>query len=396
MREIVIAGACRTAIGKFGGSLANIPSVTLGEIVIREALDRAGIKPEDADEVVFGCVLTAGLGQSLARQAAIRAGIPAWVPALTLNNVCGSGLKSINVAAAMIRSGEVDVVIAGGMENMSDAAYTLPKARFGMRMNDDKVVDTMVNDGLWEAFNNYHMGMTAENVARMYGIGREEQDEFAARSQQKCEKARKAGKFVEEIVPVPVPVPVKREIVEFKDDEFPRDGVTAEGISRLKPAFKSEGGTVTAANSSGINDGAAAVIVLSAEKANELGVKPMAKIISSASVGVDPKIMGIGPIYSSRKALDLAGMTVDDLDLIEANEAFAAQSIAVNNEMGWDLDKVNVNGGAISLGHPIGASGARILVTLLYEMKRRGLKTGLATLCVGGGMGVTTIVESLM
>lgn len=396
MREIVIAGACRTAIGKFGGSLANIPSVTLGEIVIREALDRAGIKPEDTDEVVFGCVLTAGLGQSLARQAAIRAGIPAWVPALTLNNVCGSGLKSINVAAAMIRSGEVDVVIAGGMENMSDAAYTLPKARFGMRMNDDKVVDTMVNDGLWEAFNNYHMGMTAENVARMYGIGREEQDEFAARSQQKCEKARKAGKFVEEIVPVPVPVPVKREIVEFKDDEFPRDGVTAEGISRLKPAFKSEGGTVTAANSSGINDGAAAVIVLSAEKANELGVKPMAKIISSASVGVDPKIMGIGPIYSSRKALDLAGMTVDDLDLIEANEAFAAQSIAVNNEMGWDLDKVNVNGGAISLGHPIGASGARILVTLLYEMKRRGLKTGLATLCVGGGMGVTTIVESLM
>lgn len=391
-KEIVLAGACRTALGKFGGSLTNTPAVELGAIVIKEAMRRAGIKPEDVDEVLMGNVLQAGLGQSPARQAAVKAGIPVEVPALTVNNVCGSGLKVVNMAAAMIEAGEADVMVVGGMENMSAAPYALPQARFGYRMNDGKLVDVMIKDGLWDAFNDYHMGITAENVAEKYGITREMQDEFAAWSQQKCEAAQKAGRFDEEIVPVPVKV--KKEIVEFKVDEFPRAGVTAESISKLKPAFKKDG-TVTAANASGINDGAAALVIMTAEKAKELGVTPMAKFIGGASAGVDPSIMGVGPVYATRKALKKTGMTLDQIDLIEANEAFAAQSVAVANELGFDKSKVNVNGGAIALGHPIGASGCRILVTLLYELKHSGKKTGLATLCIGGGMGVATIVEAL-
>lgn len=391
-KEIVLAGACRTALGKFGGSLTNTPAVELGAIVIKEAMRRAGIKPEDVDEVLMGNVLQAGLGQSPARQAAVKAGIPVEVPALTVNNVCGSGLKVVNMAAAMIEAGEADVMVVGGMENMSAAPYALPQARFGYRMNDGKLVDVMIKDGLWDAFNDYHMGITAENVAEKYGITREMQDEFAAWSQQKCEAAQKAGKFDEEIVPVPVKV--KKDIVEFKVDEFPRAGVTAESISKLKPAFKKDG-TVTAANASGINDGAAALVIMTAEKAKELGVTPMAKFIGGASAGVDPSIMGVGPVYATRKALKKTGMTLDQIDLIEANEAFAAQSVAVANELGFDKSKVNVNGGAIALGHPIGASGCRILVTLLYELKHSGKKTGLATLCIGGGMGVATIVEAL-
>ncbi len=389
-KEIVLAGACRTAIGKFGGMLTNIPAADLGAIVIKEAIRRAGIKPEDVDEVLMGNVIQAGLGQSPARQAAVKAGIPVEVPALTVNNVCGSGLKCVNMAAAMIQAGEADVMVVGGMENMSAAPYVLPGARFGYRMNDGKIIDCMVKDGLWDAFNDYHMGITAENVAAEFGVTREMQDEFSAWSQQKCEAAQKAGKFEEEIVPVPVKV--KKEIVEFKVDEFPRAGVTAESIGKLKPAFKPDG-TVTAANASGINDGAAALVVMSAEKAKELGVKPLAKIVAGASAGVEPHVMGIGPVFATRKALKKANLEVKDLDLIEANEAFAAQSVAVANELGFDKEKVNVNGGAIALGHPVGASGCRILVTLLYEMKRRNAKTGLATLCVGGGMGVATIVE---
>ncbi|MDD5918107.1 MAG: acetyl-CoA C-acetyltransferase [bacterium] len=392
VKEIVLAGACRTALGKFGGSLTNTPAVELGAIVIKEAIRRAGIKPEDVDEVLMGNVLQAGLGQSPARQAAVKAGIPVEVPALTINNVCGSGLKVVNMAAAMIEAGEADVMVVGGMENMSAAPYALPQARFGYRMNDGKFVDVMIKDGLWDAFNDYHMGITAENVAEQYGVTREMQDEFAAWSQQKCEAAQKAGKFDEEIVPVPVKV--KKEVVEFKVDEFPRQGVTAEGLAKLKPAFKKDG-TVTAANASGINDGAAALVIMSAEKAKELGVKPMAKFVAGASAGVDPSIMGVGPVYATRKVLKKAGMELDQIDLFEANEAFAAQSVAVANELGLDKSKVNVNGGAIALGHPIGASGCRILVTLLYELKHSGKKTGLATLCIGGGMGVATIVEAL-
>ena len=391
-KEIVLAGACRTALGKFGGSLTNTPAVELGAIVIKEAIRRAGIKPEDVDEVLMGNVLQAGLGQSPARQAAVKAGIPVEVPALTINNVCGSGLKVVNMAAAMIEAGEADVMVVGGMENRSAAPYAMPQARFGYRMNDGKLVDVMIKDGLWDAFNDYHMGITAENVAEKYGITREMQDEFSAWSQQKCEAAQKAGKFDEEIVPVPVKV--KKEVVEFKVDEFPRQGVTAEGLAKLKPAFKKDG-TVTAANASGINDGAAALVIMTAEKAKELGVKPMAKFVAGASAGVDPSIMGVGPVYATRKVLKKAGMDLDQIDLIEANEAFAAQSVAVANELGLDKSKVNVNGGAIALGHPIGASGCRILVTLLYELKHSGKKTGLATLCIGGGMGVATIVEAL-
>ena len=391
-KEIVLAGACRTALGKFGGTLTNTPAVELGAIVIKEAIRRAGIKPEDVDEVLMGNVLQAGLGQSPARQAAVKAGIPVEVPALTINNVCGSGLKVVNMAAAMIEAGEADVMVVGGMENMSAAPYAMPQARFGYRMNDGKLVDVMIKDGLWDAFNDYHMGITAENVAEKYGITREMQDEFSAWSQQKCEAAQKAGKFDEEIVPVPVKV--KKEVVEFKVDEFPRQGVTAEGLAKLKPAFKKDG-TVTAANASGINDGAAALLIMTAEKAKELGVKPMAKFVAGASAGVDPSIMGVGPVYATRKVLKKAGMDLDQIDLIEANEAFAAQSVAVANELGLDKSKVNVNGGAIALGHPIGASGCRILVTLLYELKHSGKKTGLATLCIGGGMGVATIVEAL-
>ena len=394
IKEIVLAGACRTALGSFGGSLKDTPAAELGSIVIKEAIARAGIKPTDVDEVIMGCVLQAGLGQSVARQASVKAGLPVETPAMTINNVCGSGLKAVNLAAAMIQAGEADVMVVGGMENMSAAPYALPKARFGYRMSmpEDTVVDVMVKDGLWEAFNNYHMGITAENVAEKYGITREMQDEFAAWSQNKCEAAQNEGRFDAEIVPVPVKV--KKETVMFKRDEFPRAGVTKESLSKLRPAFKKDG-TVTAGNASGINDGAAAIVVMSAEKAKELGVKPMARIIATASAGVEPSIMGVGPVASTKKALAKANLTVDDIDLIEANEAFAAQSIAVGMDMGWDKEKVNVNGGAIALGHPIGSSGCRILVTLLHSMQRMDKKLGLATLCVGGGMGVTTIVEKM-
>ena len=389
-KEVVLAGAVRTAIGSFGGSLANVPVVDLGTIVIKEALNRAGVKPEDVDEVLMGCVLQAAQGQSVARQSAVNAGIPVEVPALTLNNLCGSGLKCINLAAAMIQAGEADIIVAGGMESMSGAAYAVPKGRYGYRMGDGQFIDTMIKDGLTDAFNHYHMGITAENVAEQYDVTREDQDDFAAKSQQKCEAAQAAGRFDDEIVPVPVKV--KKEIVEFKVDEFPRKGVTAEGISKMRPSFKKDG-TVTAANASGINDGAAAIVVMSAEKAKELGVKPMAKFVVGASAGVDPSIMGVGPIFSSRKALEKAGLTIDDMDLVEANEAFAAQSCAVGKTLNIPEDKLNVNGGAIALGHPVGASGCRIMVTLLHEMQKRGAKKGLATLCVGGGMGVSTIVE---
>ena len=390
-KEIVLVGACRTAIGKMGGTLSNIPAEQLGAIVMKEAINRAGIKPTDIDEVLFGNVITAGLGQSPARQAAIHAGIPIETPALTLNNVCGSGLKAINMAAALILAGEADVVMAGGMENMSAAPYALDKARYGYRMGNAKMIDTMVNDALWDAFNNYHMGITAENVAEKYGITREMQDEFAASSQQKCEAAQAAGAFDAEIVGVPVKV--KKETVMFNKDEFPRAGVTADGLAKLKPAFKPDGGTVTAANASGINDGAAAVIVMSAEKAAELGVKPMAKWVGGASAGVEPSIMGIGPAASTEKLLKKTGLALDEIDVIEANEAFAAQSLAVGKLLGWDASKVNPKGGAIFFGYSVGASGCRILVTLLHELEA-GQK-GLATLCVGGGMGVSTIVEKL-
>ena len=389
-KEIVLVGACRTAMGKMGGTLADIPAEKLGAIVMKEAIERAGIKPSDIDEVLFGNVITAAMGQNPARQASVHAGIPIEVPATTINNVCGSGLKTVNMAAQMILAGDADVVMAGGMENMSIAPYALEKGRYGYRMNNARIVDCMVNDALTDAFNDYHMGITAENVAEKYEITREMQDEFAAASQQKCEAAMKAGAFDAEIVGVPVKV--KKETVMFDKDEFPRAGVTAEGLSKLKPAFKADG-TVTAANASGINDGAAAVIVMSAEKAAELGVKPMARWIGGASAGVEPSIMGIGPVYATRKVLEKANMTIDDLDLIEANEAFAAQSLAVGKLLGWDASKVNPKGGAIALGHPVGASGCRILVTLLHEMEA-GQK-GLATLCIGGGMGVSTIVEKL-
>ncbi|MEF9918798.1 MAG: acetyl-CoA C-acetyltransferase [Eubacterium sp.] len=391
-KEIVLAGAVRTAVGSFGGALANVPVADLGTAAVKEAMNRAGIKPEDVDEVLLGCILQGAQGQNVARQAAINAGIPEEVPALTVNNLCGSGLKCINLAAAMIEAGEADVIVAGGMENMSGAPYAIPKARYGYRMGNGELVDTMINDALTDAFNHYHMGVTAENIAKRYGITREMQDAFAASSQNKCEAAQKAGKFDDEIVPFPVKV--KREMVDFKVDEFPRAGVTQEGLAKMKPAFIKDG-TVTAANASGINDGAAAIIVMSAEKAKELGVKPMARFIVGASAGVDPAYMGIGPIASSRKAFEKSGLTMDDIDLVEANEAFAAQACAVGQELNIPDEKLNVNGGAIALGHPVGASGCRIMVTLLHEMKRRGSKRGLATLCVGGGMGVTTIVESI-
>lgn len=390
-REVVLVGACRTALGKMGGALSEVPASELGAVVIKAALERAGIKPELVDEVIMGTVLQAGLGQNVARQAAVKAGLPVEVPAQTLNIVCGSGLKSVNLAAIMVGSGEADIIVAGGMENMSMAPYALNKARFGYRMNNGTLVDTMVNDALWDAFADYHMGITAENVAEQYGITREMQDEFAAASQQKCEAAIKNGAFDNEIVPVPVKV--KKETVMFDKDEYPRSGVTREGLSGLRPAFKKDG-TVTAANASGINDGAAAVIVMSLDKAKDLGIAPMAKWIGGATAGVDPSIMGIGPAASTKKLLTKTGFTINDIDLIEANEAFAAQALAVGKLLQWDPQKVNVNGGAIALGHPVGASGCRILVTLLHEMRRRGAKRGLATLCIGGGMGVSTMVES--
>lgn len=390
-KKIVLAGACRTAIGTMGGELSTVPAKELGAVVIKEALKRAGVDAKDVEHVYMGCVIQAGLGQNVARQASLAAGIPIETPAVTVNVVCGSGLNCVNMAAQMILAGEADIVVAGGMENMSLAPYALDKARYGYRMGNAMMIDTMVNDGLWEAFNNYHMGITAENICDEWGITREELDEFAANSQQKCEAAMKAGKFKDEIVPVEVKK--KKDIVIVDTDESPRPGTTAESISKLKPAFKKDGGRVTAANSSGINDGAAAIVVMSEEKAKELGVKPMATWVAGALAGVRPEIMGIGPVAATKKAMAKVGMTIDDFDLIEANEAFAAQSIAVGRDLNFDLSKLNVNGGAIALGHPVGASGCRILVTLLHEMQKRDAKKGLATLCIGGGMGCATIVE---
>lgn len=391
VQEVVIVSAVRTAIGSFGGSLSNIPVPKLGAYVLKEALNRAGIEAEQVDEVIMGNVLQAGVGQGPARQAAMEAGIPFQVPSMTINKICGSGLKAVHLATQAIQLGEADVVLAGGMESMSLAPYLLPKARTGYRMGNQEVVDSMINDGLWCAMNQYHMGITAENVAAHYGISREEQDEFAALSQQRAQKAIEEGKFKAEIVPVEVPQR-KGDPIIFDTDEFPRKGTTVEGLSKLRPAFKADG-TVTAGNASGINDGAAALLLMSAKKAEELGLKPMAVIRANANAGVDPALMGTGPVPATKKALAKAGLTIADLDLIEANEAFAAQALAVGRELDWDIEKVNVNGGAISLGHPIGASGARILVTLLYEMERRQAKYGLATLCIGGGQGVATIVE---
>ena len=391
MREVVIVSAVRTAIGSFGGSLKDVPSSELGAIVIKEAVNRAGIKPELVEEVVMGNVIQAAQGQNVARQAAVKAGLPVEVPAMTINKVCGSGLRCVALAAQMIKAGDCDVVVAGGMENMSAAPYAVPGARWGQRMGDGKIVDTMIKDALWDAFNNYHMGVTAENIAKEWGLTREMQDEFSLNSQLKAEKAIKEGRFVDEIVPVIIPQR-KGEPKVFAQDEFTRFGSTIEKMAKLKPAFIKDG-TVTAANASGINDGAAAFVVMSAEKAAQLGLKPMAKILSYGSKGLDPSIMGYGPFHATKKALEGAGLTVEDMDLIEANEAFAAQSLAVAKDLNFDMNKVNVNGGAIALGHPVGASGARILVTLLHEMQKRDAKKGLATLCIGGGMGTALVVE---
>ena len=391
MREVVIASAVRTAIGTFGGALKDVPAADLGAIVIKEAVNRAGIKPELVEEVVMGNVIQAAQGQNVARQAAVKAGLPVEVPAMTINKVCGSGLRCVALAAQMIKAGDCDVVVAGGMENMSAAPYAVPGARWGQRMGDGKIVDTMIKDALWDAFNNYHMGVTAENIAKEWGLTREMQDEFSLNSQLKAEKAIKEGRFVDEIVPVIIPQR-KGEPKVFAQDEFPRFGSTIEKMAKLKPAFIKDG-TVTAANASGINDGAAAFVVMSAEKAAQLGLKPMAKILSYGSKGLDPSIMGYGPFHATKKALEGAGLTVEDMDLIEANEAFAAQSLAVAKDLNFDMNKVNVNGGAIALGHPVGASGARILVTLLHEMQKRDAKKGLATLCIGGGMGTALVVE---
>ena len=392
MGEIVIASACRTAIGTFGGTLKDVPAAELGAIVVKEAVKRAGIKPEMVDEVIFGNVLQAGLGQNIARQVTLKAGLPIETTAMTINIVCGSGLKSVALAANQILAGESEIVVCGGTENMSAAPYAVPSARWGARMNNSKMIDVMVNDGLWDAFNQYHMGITAENVAEKYGITREMQDEFAVASQSKAEAAIKAGKFKDEIVPVVIHG--KKGDTVFDTDEHPKFGTTLEKVAKLKPAFKRDGGTVTAANASGINDSAAALVVMSKEKADELGIKPLATIVSYATGGVDPSIMGVGPVPAVTKAMARANMTIDDINLIEANEAFAAQSLAVAQDLKFDMSKVNVNGGAIALGHPIGASGARILVTLLYEMqKREDAHTGLATLCIGGGQGQALIVK---
>ena len=388
-RKVVLAGACRTAIGTMGGTLSTTPAPELGTIVIREALKRAGLKPEQVDEVYMGCVIQAGLGQNPARQAAVNAGIPVEVPATTINVLCGSGLHCVNLAAKLIASGDADIIVAGGMENMSKAPYLLYDARFGYRMGAAKMDDALLRDALQDAFGGYHMGITAENIAQDWGLTREQLDEFAAWSQNKCEKAQAEGKFKEEIVPVEVKK--KKETILFDTDEGPRKGVTKESIGKLRPAFK-EGGVVTAGNASGINDGAAAIIVMSEEKAKELGVTPMATWIGGELAGVEPRIMGIGPVGSTRKVMAKTGYKIEDFDLVEANEAFAAQSVAVGHDLGFDLEKLNVNGGAIALGHPVGASGCRILVTLLYEMARRDAKKGLATLCVGGGMGCSAIV----
>ncbi|WP_425059473.1 Acetyl-CoA acetyltransferase [Sporomusa carbonis] len=393
MKEVVIVSAVRTAIGNFNGSLASVPATELGALVINAAAERAGIKKEAVDEVIFGNVLQAGLGQNPARQAAIKAGIPVEVPSYTVNKVCGSGLKTVNLAAQAIMTGDADIVVAGGMESMTQAPYLLDsKARWGYRMGHSKVTDVMIHDGLWCAFNDYHMGITAENVAAKYGITREDQDQLAFESQDKAIKAIESGAFKQEIVPVTIKG--RKGDTIFDTDEYPRAGTTAQALCGLKPAFKKDG-SVTAGNASGINDGAAALVVMSADKAKELGIKPLARIRSFASGGVDPSIMGMGPVPATRKALAKAGLTVADLDLIEANEAFAAQFLAVGKELGFAKEKLNVNGGAIALGHPIGASGARILVTLLHAMEARDAKLGLATLCIGGGQGVATIVERI-
>ncbi len=417
MKDLYVVSCCRTAVGAFQGSLANTPAADLGAVVVKAALERAGLKPEQVDELMFGCILTAGQGQNPARQVGVKAGLPFSVPAYTVGMVCGSGMKSVIEAARAILAGDADVVVCGGTENMTMAPYSIPSARMGARMGNNKIVDTMVNDGLWDAYNNYHMGTTAENICDIWGITREELDEFAANSQQKTEAAQAAGKFVDEIVPVMIKK--KKEMVEFKVDEYPKAGVTKESVSKLRGAFPVgpegvEGEVVhtfeltgvheadahkhvqrvTAANASGINDGAAAIVLCSGEAVEKYGLKPMAKLVSWGQGGVDPKIMGVGPVPASRQAMDKAGLKIEDIDLVEANEAFAAQSIAVARELNFDMSKVNVNGGAISIGHPVGASGARIIVTLLHEMaKRPDAKKGLATLCIGGGMGVATIFE---
>ncbi|MCI8669192.1 MAG: acetyl-CoA C-acetyltransferase [Lachnospiraceae bacterium] len=390
-KKVVLAGACRTAIGTMGGSLSTTPAADLGAIVIKEALNRAGVAPEKVDQVYMGCVIQAGLGQNVARQSSIKAGLPIEVPAVTINVVCGSGLNCVNMAAQMIMAGEADIVVAGGMENMSMAPYALKQARFGYRMNNNTLVDTMVNDALWDAFNDYHMIQTADNICEdeRWKLTREELDEFAVASQTKAAKAQETGRFDDEIVPVEIKK--KKETVIFNKDEGPRPGTSIEGLAKLRAI--NPGGKVTAGNASGINDGAAAIVVMSEEKAKELGVTPMATWVAGALGGVDPSIMGIGPVASTKKVLAKTGMSIDEFDLIEANEAFAAQSIAVGRDLGFDLSKLNVNGGAIALGHPVGASGCRILVTLLHEMQKRDAKKGLATLCIGGGMGCSTIVS---
>jgi len=393
MREVVIASAARTAIGSYGGAFAGFSAVDLGSIAAREAIKRAGINPADFDDVLIGNVLSAGLGQNVARQVGMAAGLPASIPAMTLNMVCGSGLRAVSLAAQIIMIGDADIILAGGTENMTNSPYVLAKHRWGSRMGDDTLTDVMIRDGLWDVYGDYHMGITAENIALKWSISREEQDRFAALSQQRAEKAIKAGRFTEEITPVSIPVK-KGEPVVIDSDEYPRAGTTIKKLSLLKPAFKKDG-TVTAGNSSGINDGAAMLVIMSREKADELGIKPMAVIRSYAYTALDPEIMGYGPVSATEKTLKKAGMTLSDLDLVEANEAFAAQSIAVIRDLELDPEIVNVNGGAIALGHPIGASGARILITLLYEMKRRGSKNGLATMCIGGGMGASIIVKGV-
>ena len=392
MKEVVIVGAKRTAIGSYGGTLKNVPAKELGAVAIKGAIEQAGIKPEDVEEVIMGDVLQGGLGQNVARQMSLGAGLPIETPAMTINKVCGSGLRAVELAAQIIKAGDADIIVAGGAENMSMSGYVLPNMRWGARMFNTPAVDMMVNDGLWDVYNNYHMGITAENVAEQWGLTREQLDEFSVISQQRAEAAVDSGRFDDEIVPVTIPQRKGDPIVFARDEHLTR-GSSMEKVAKLKPAFKKDGGVVTAANASGINDSGAAVVVMSAEKAEELGIKPLCKIVSYASGGVDPSIMGVGPVPASKKALEKAGLTIDDIDLVEANEAFAAQSLAVRKELGLDPEKTNVNGGAIALGHPIGASGCRILVTLIYEMMKRDSKRGLATLCIGGGMGTSLIVE---
>ncbi len=423
MKDIYVVNCCRTAVGSYGGSLKDVSAADLGAVVVKEALNRAGVKPEQVDELMFGCCITAGLGQNVARQVGVKAGLPVSVPAYSINMVCGSGMKAVIEAARAICAEDAEIVVCGGTENMSAAPYALPSARWGQRMFDGKMVDTMVNDALWDVYNNYHMGTTAENICDIWGITRADLDEFALSSQTKTAAALESNRFADEIVPVPVKV--KKQIVDFKVDEFPRVGTTAEGLAKLRPAFKvsadnafvANGGTVedtfaakackeaqadagqarvTAGNASGINDGAAAIVLASGEAVEKYGLKPMAKLLSWGQGGVDPKIMGTGPVPASRQAMDKAGLTIEDMDLVEANEAFAAQSIAVARELGFDMSKVNVNGGALAIGHPVGCSGARIIVTLLHEMaKREDAKKGLATLCIGGGMGVATVFEKV-